>query len=188
MSFLHVYHEADGEQPILSTHEGERIAAELAAHGVRFDRCEPHPELVPDADQKSVLTAYAEEIERLKREGGFVVADVIGLRPDHPDKASLRQEFLDEHRYSEDEMHVFVRGGCLFYLHLNQRVYVIGCAAGDLISVPADTPHWFDMGPEPNFTAIRLFAASEAQAARMTGSDIASRFPRYEAFSGEQAA
>ncbi|MEC9482011.1 MAG: cupin, partial [Halomonas sp.] len=66
--------------------------------------------------------------------------------------------------------------------------YVIGCAAGDLISVPAGTPHWFDMGPEPNFMAIRLFTDSQDWVARMTGSDIASRFPRYEVLSGEQAA
>ncbi|MCP1367931.1 cupin, partial [Halomonas sp. BBD48] len=160
----------------------------LAAHGVRFGRCEPRPDLAPDADQDDVLVAYAEDIDNLKREGGFASADVIGLRPDHPDKAALRQEFLDEHRYSEDEMYLFVRGGCIFYLHLEQRVYVIGCAAGSLISVPAGTPHWFDMGPEPNFTAIRLFTASAAQAAQATGSEIASRFPRYEALSGEQAA
>jgi 1,2-dihydroxy-3-keto-5-methylthiopentene dioxygenase len=31
------------------------------------------------------------------------------------------------------------------------------CEQGDLISVPANTPHWFDMGPNPYFIAIRLF-------------------------------
>ncbi|MEC9482028.1 MAG: cupin, partial [Halomonas sp.] len=133
MSFLHVYHEADGEQPILTTHEGERIATELAAHGVRFEHWVPHAALAADAGQDSVLDAYAEDIERLRRESGLAAVDVIGLGPDHPDKEALRGEFLDEHRYDEDELRLFVRGGGIFYLHLDQRVYVIGCAAGDLI-------------------------------------------------------
>lgn len=188
MSFLHVYHEADGEQPILSTYEGERIAAELAAHGVRFERWPVHPDLAPDTEQDNVLATYADEIDRLRREGGFAAADVIGAHPDHPDREALRQEFLDEHRYNEDEVRFFVRGEGIFYLHLEQRVYVIGCVAGDLISVPAGTPHWFDMGPAPDFTAIRLFTEAEGWIAQMTGSAIASRFPRYEALNGDQAA
>ena len=188
MSFLYVYHEADGEQPILSTHEGERIAAELDAHGVRFERWAIRDDLAPDVDQETVLAAYADDIERLRNESGFATADVIGLTPGHPDREALRQKFLDEHRHSEDEVRFFVRGEGIFYLHLEQRVYVIGCAAGDLMSVPAGTPHWFDMGPTPDFTAIRLFTDTEGWVAKMTGSAIASRFPRYEALSGEQAA
>lgn len=188
MSFLHVYHEADGEQPLLSTREGARIATELAAHGIRFERWATQADLAPDADQESVLAAYADDVARLQNESGFATADVIGLTPDHPDHEALRLKFLEEHRHSEDEVRFFVRGEGIFYLHLGERVYVVGCAAGDLMSVPAGTPHWFDMGPAPDFTAIRLFTDTEGWVAKMTGSSIASRFPRYEALSGEQAA
>lgn len=188
MSFLHVYHEADGEQPILSTHEGERITAELAAHGVRFERWALRPDLAPDADQEAILAAYADDIERVKGEGNFSVVDVVGLAPDDPDRKILREKFLDEHRLGEDEARFFVHGEGIFYLHLDQRVYVIGCTAGDLMSVPAEVPHWFDMGPAPDFTAICLFVDTESQVAKMTGSAISSRFPRYEILNGEQAA
>jgi 1,2-dihydroxy-3-keto-5-methylthiopentene dioxygenase len=54
------------------------------------------------------------------------------------------------------------------------------CEQGDLISVPDGTTHWFDMGPRPHFTAIRLFTNPEGWVANFTGSDIASRFPRFE--------
>jgi 1,2-dihydroxy-3-keto-5-methylthiopentene dioxygenase len=54
------------------------------------------------------------------------------------------------------------------------------CTRGDLISVPAGMKHWFDMGPRPNFTAIRLFVNPDGWVARFTGSDIAERFPRHE--------
>ncbi|VEA72042.1 Acireductone dioxygenase (Fe(2+)-requiring) [Serratia rubidaea] len=69
------------------------------------------------------------------------------MRPDHPQREALRQKFLSEHTHGEDEVRFFVEGAGLFCLHLNQRVYQILCEKNDLISVPAHTPHWFDMGP-----------------------------------------
>ncbi len=46
--------------------------------------------------------------------------------------------------------------------------------------MPAKTPHWFDMGPRPRFTAIRLFLSPEGWVAEASGSDIAGRFPLFE--------
>jgi len=61
-------------------------------------------------------------------------------------------------------------------------VYGVLCEAGDLISVPAGTRHWFDMGGAPDFQCIRLFTTPEGWVADYTGDDIARRFPRLEAF------
>ncbi|GAB2802071.1 acireductone dioxygenase [Halomonas shantousis] len=187
MSFLHVYHEADGEQPLLSTYDGERIAAELDAHGVRFERWSTDVTLAPDADQESVLAAFADGVARLQAEFGFAVAAVISLTPDHPDKETLRQEFLEEHRHAEDEARFFVRGEGIYYLHMDSRVYVIGCSQGDLMSVPANTPRWFDMGPNPDFLCIRMFTNTQGWVTQMTESRIASRFPRFEALTDAAA-
>ena len=52
----------------------------------------------------------------------------------------------------------------------------------DLISVPAGT-HWFDMGSEPNFTAIRIFDNPEGWVAQFTGDAIADAYPRGLIFS-----
>jgi 1,2-dihydroxy-3-keto-5-methylthiopentene dioxygenase len=40
------------------------------------------------------------------------------------------------------------------------------------------------MGPEPEFTAIRLFTNPDGWVADFTGEDIASRLPRYEQLTG----
>ena len=104
--------------------------------------------------------------------------DVLSMQPDHPQKEALRQKFLDEHTHSEDEVRFFVEGQGLFCIHKGGRVFLVLCEKGDLISVPEGTPHWFDMGPQPRFTAIRLFTNKEGWVAHMTGDDIASRFPR----------
>jgi 1,2-dihydroxy-3-keto-5-methylthiopentene dioxygenase len=50
--------------------------------------------------------------------------------------------------------------------------------------MPDGTRHWFDMGPEPAFTCIRLFTNPEGWVADFTGEDIASRLPRYERLAG----
>ena len=56
------------------------------------------------------------------------------------------------------------------------------CEQGDLISVPANTPHWFDMGEEPQFKCIRLFTTPEGWVANYTGNHIAAEFPTFENF------
>jgi len=44
--------------------------------------------------------------------------------------------------------------------------------------VPAGTKHWFDMGAEPYFCAIRFFDNPEGWVAQFSGDPIADRFPR----------
>jgi 1,2-dihydroxy-3-keto-5-methylthiopentene dioxygenase len=92
----------------------------------------------------------------------------------------MRAKFLDEHRHTEDEVRFFVEGSGAFYLHLGAQVHQVICVRGDLISVPANAPHWFDMGPDPAFTAIRFFNNPDGWVAQYSGSGIAARFPTYE--------
>lgn len=180
MSALRVFEASKPRSPILETGEGASIARELERIGVRFERWSAAKPVGSGASPGDVLAAYRGDIDRLMREGGYKTADVISLTPDHPDKIALRQKFLSEHTHSEDEIRFFVDGQGLFYLHADRRVYGILCTKGDLISVPAGTTHWFDMGPNPNLACIRIFTNPEGWVAQFTGSDIGSRFPSLE--------
>ena len=180
MSSLSVYHVSSPELPNKVLTHFEDIAATLADKGVRFDRWQANRKIEPGASQEEVIAAYQEQIERLMSEGGYVTVDVISLNSDHPQKAELRAKFLDEHRHGEDEVRFFVAGRGLFTLHIDDYVYAVLCEKNDLISVPAGTPHWFDMGEHPHFVAIRLFNIPEGWVAKFTGEDIANRFPRLE--------
>ena len=62
-------------------------------------------------------------------------------------------------------------------LRAGGKVHQCICMAGDLIRVPANKRHWFDMGPAPAFTAVRLFTNPEGWVAQFTGDGIARRFP-----------
>jgi 1,2-dihydroxy-3-keto-5-methylthiopentene dioxygenase len=45
-----------------------------------------------------------------------------------------------------------------------------------LISVPANTKHWFDAGPAPYFTALRVFTDTTGWTPHYTGDEISERF------------
>jgi 1,2-dihydroxy-3-keto-5-methylthiopentene dioxygenase len=46
--------------------------------------------------------------------------------------------------------------------------------------VPAGTHHWFDMGKDPAFCAIRLFGSERGWVAAFTGDKIAGRFLSFD--------
>ena len=161
------------------------IRDQLDGIGVQFERWTANCELTADADQASVLSAYADSIDRLKQQYGFQSADVINLSPDHPEKAAFRQKFLAEHIHSDFEVRFFIDGRGLFYLHVGDKVYAVLCDKGDLISVPANTTHWFDMGENPDFKVIRLFTTPDGWVASFTGSDIATLLPTFDQYVAE---
>lgn len=177
---LRVFDENRPQEPILETSDGEAIARALSEIGVRFERWAADAQLPKGADQQTVLDAYRSSIDKLVAECGYQTMDVIRLERGTPNTEPMRKKFLDEHQHSEDEVRFFVEGRGAFYLHANGRVYQTICVKGDLISVPAGTKHWFDMGSDPEFTAIRLFNNQEGWVANFTGDQIASGFPKLD--------
>lgn len=186
MTTLSIFDQSQPDMPHTVTSDPKAIGEALASQQIRYEQW-PTRDLPADASQDQILDAYADEVSRLKQACGFQTADVVSLTADHPQKEAFRQKFLDEHTHSEDEVRFFVRGHGLFYLHFGDQVYALMCEKNDLISVPAGTRHWFDMGPEPEFTCIRLFTNPEGWVASFTGEDIASRLPRYEGLAGADA-
>ncbi|HCP55528.1 MULTISPECIES: acireductone dioxygenase [Pseudomonas] len=180
MSTLSVFHESSPELPHKVLTHAEDISSTLAEVGVRFERWQASAPIKLGASSEEVISAYQSQIDQLMSERGYVTVDVVSLSEDHPQKAELRAKFLDEHRHAEDEVRFFVAGRGLFTLHIDDHVYAVLCEKNDLISVPAGTRHWFDMGERPHFVAIRLFNNPEGWVAEFTGEDIASRFPRID--------
>lgn len=180
MSSLKIYAEGNPGNPLVSATGKQDIARHLNAAGVRYEQWAATAPVKAGDTQEAVIAAYRKDIDRLVAEQGYKAVDVVSLNKDNPNKAELRKKFLDEHRHMEDEVRFFVDGAGLFTLHIGDKVYEVLCTKGDLISVPAGTPHWFDMGPNPHFVAIRLFNNPEGWVANFTGSDIAQKFSRLD--------
>jgi 1,2-dihydroxy-3-keto-5-methylthiopentene dioxygenase len=181
MTTLTVWPEETPNTPEAVTRDAAEIARLLAGAGIRFEQWKANKKLAADADQAAVLDAYADDVNRLMAEGGYTTADVVRLPKGTPDTQPMREKFLSEHTHSEDEVRFFVEGSGAFYLRIGGKVYQVVCERNDLLSVPAGTRHWFDMGPDPYFAAIRLFINTEGWVAQFTGDAIADSFPKYEA-------
>lgn len=180
MSRLTVYPDSGPVVAQLDTTDGREIADALRNIGVRFERWNATRELSRTDDDKSVMALYQRDIERLKREGAYQSVDVVRCLPDNPKRHEMRAKFLNEHTHDEDEVRFFVEGAAVFYLRVDGRIYMTRCERDDLIGVPAGIRHWFDMGPAPRFTAIRLFTTPNGWVASFTGDPIAARFPAFD--------
>ena len=180
MSRLRIFSDDETTTPRLTIDDHAQITAELARIGVGFEQWEAGAPVQPGDAPDIILDAYRPDIDRLIAQRGFKTVDVVSISPDHPERETMRGKFLDEHFHKEDEVRFFVAGSGLFTLHVEKQVYEITCEKGDLIAVPDSTLHWFDMGAEPNFVAIRFFTEADGWIGHFTGTDIAKRYPRYE--------
>jgi len=180
MSRLRIFEEDHPDAPILVADTHADIAGELAPVGVAFEQWEAAQPVVAGDPPEAIMAAYKADIDRLVTARGFRTVDVVSIAPDNPKRDEMRAKFLDEHFHKEDEVRFFVAGSGLFTLHADGRVYELLCEAGDLVAVPDGMTHWFDMGPEPSFVAIRFFTEPDGWVGHFTGTDIARKFPRYE--------
>ena len=138
--------------------DAEEIRQCLAAIGIDYEVWEPSHPVPPDAPMEEILAAYASEIERLKARGGYVTADVISVTPQTPGLEAMLAKFNREHWHEEDEVRLIIEGRGLFHIRPRQGpVLAIEVEPGDLIRVPRETWHWFDLCPEREIRAIRLF-------------------------------
>jgi 1,2-dihydroxy-3-keto-5-methylthiopentene dioxygenase len=180
MSRLRIFADDAPDTPQFSSDDGDDVARELQKIGVTFERWRAAQPIQPGATPEEVMAAYKADIDRLVKQHGFKSVDVVSIAPDNPNRQEMRRKFLDEHYHKEDEVRFFVAGSGLFSLHVGSKVYEVLCVQDDLIAVPDRTTHWFDMGPEPSFVAIRFFTEPDGWVGYFTGTDIAQKFPRYE--------
>jgi 1,2-dihydroxy-3-keto-5-methylthiopentene dioxygenase len=149
----------------------------LARVGIDYERWQPsHP--VPDgAPAEAVLAAYASEIDRLKKSGGYVTADVIDVSPQTPNLDAMLAKFRKEHWHDEDEVRFILRGRGVFHIHPKDApVMAIEVVPGDLLRVPRGTHHWFDLCSERDIRAIRLFQDVSGWTPRYTDTGVDGRY------------
>jgi 1,2-dihydroxy-3-keto-5-methylthiopentene dioxygenase len=177
MSRLTVYADDAPGTPLERTEDVGAITDSLAAIGVLFERWKSPVEIASDADPETILAAYKPYLDALMGDTGAGSADVVKMRPDTPNIPAIRAKFLSEHIHTEDEVRFFVHGSGNFILHVAGRIFDVHCTEGDLISVPANTKHWFDAGEAPDFTALRVFTDTSGWVPHYTGDTISETFP-----------
>ncbi|MFQ6327008.1 1,2-dihydroxy-3-keto-5-methylthiopentene dioxygenase [Nocardia sp. CWNU-33] len=182
MTLLQVMAADDADKVLLRTTDDAVIAAQLADRGITFDRW-PVVDNAADITSDALLAEYADRVAELNAVGRYRHIDIARIHPDdaNPEWPQIakgaREKFLNEHRHAEDEVRFFAGGRGCFYLHLDDAVLAVVCEGGDLLSVPAATLHWFDMGTRPDFIAIRFFEEEDGWVGDFTGDRISEGFP-----------
>jgi len=170
------------------TIEGEsEVRIALAGLGIDYERWDLS-RVAADAPAESVLEAYAEEINELKRRGGYQTADVIDVHPETPGLDDMLARFDKEHTHSEDEVRFILAGRGVFFLRIRNRlrdhlpdpigekVVSIEIHPGDLLRVPCGTTHWFTLCEDRRIRAIRWFQDTTGWTPHYTGTGIDQRY------------
>ncbi|MEU6184388.1 cupin [Nocardia sp. NPDC047038] len=182
MTLLQVMAADNAADVRVRTSDDELIGTELARHGITFGRW-PVVENAASVPSEELLAHYETNVAELNETGRYKHIDIARIHPDDADPQwpeiakGARGKFLDEHRHAEDEVRFFAAGRGCFYLHLGEEVLAVVCEGGDLLSVPAGTLHWFDMGERPDFIAIRFFEEEDGWVGDFTGDKISAGFP-----------
>ncbi len=150
----------------------------LNQRGIWFDQWEAQKTLSDEASQETILEAYAHVLQPYMDKNGYRTADVINVHPQTENLQALKDKFKKEHIHSEDEVRFFVDGEGYFWFNLGngEPVFYVLCQRGDLISVPAGTPHWFTMGEPPRVKAIRIFIDQSGWVPEYTATGIEEKY------------
>jgi 1,2-dihydroxy-3-keto-5-methylthiopentene dioxygenase len=139
--------------------EMEDIRRHLAPAGIEYDRWELAPEIDKNSNSEAILKAYAERIERVKKQGGYAKVDVVDVNSSTPGLDAMLAKFSTEHWHNEEEVRFIVHGRGIYHVHLpdDDSVAKLEVETGDMIRVPQGTLHWFDLCAEREIKAIRFF-------------------------------
>lgn len=137
----------------------------LSKYGVLFDRwgVERLPKELrenyelTEEEEKAIIEAYKEELEKLKKEKGYITEDIVILSDKTPNLEALLEKFKREHHHIDDEVRFVVDGSGIFPIKLDGEVVEVHVEAGDLIVVPAGARHWFELDENRKIKCIRVF-------------------------------
>ena len=118
----------------------------LAQEGVFYERLSLDPD------------SYQPRIDAIKAEHNYIEQDEIMLNPDTPDLDTICQKFDGEHTHSEDEVRFVLEGAGVFDIRdANDRYMRVTVEAGDLIVVPKNRNHRFELTESKTIRCVRLF-------------------------------
>lgn len=152
---------------------GERISAEedvrtfLANQEVLYEHWDPNklPEelwenfVLTDEQKAQILSTYDAEIRDLAARRGYQIWDIITLSDATPNLEDLLKKFEDVHTHTEDEIRAITAGKGIFIIKGSGDTgyFNVELEAGDVISVPENTPHFFTLMDNRQIVAVRLF-------------------------------
>jgi 1,2-dihydroxy-3-keto-5-methylthiopentene dioxygenase len=145
----------------------ENVRTFLESQDVVYESWEPAklPEelqnnfILTDEQKSTILKIYDTEIQDLAARRGYKIWDVITLSDSTPNLSELLNKFEEVHTHTEDEIRAIVSGKGIFVIKGSGDVgyFDVELSAGDVISVPENTNHFFTLMDNRQIIAVRLF-------------------------------
>ncbi|UOF90452.1 cupin domain-containing protein [Fodinisporobacter ferrooxydans] len=145
----------------------ERVGDFLGSLGVLYEHWDI--EKLPDRlrekcqlsaeEQAEILSVFEPEIQSLAERRGYVKWDMVTLSEATPNLEELLKKFEQVHTHTEDEVRAIAAGNGIFIIKGPEEIgyFDVELTAGDVISVPENTPHFFTLREDKQVVAIRLF-------------------------------
>lgn len=114
-------------------------------------------------EKQRILDLYKPEIDALVAKNGYVTSDMVALSPDTPNLDGILASFKKEHYHTDDEVRFVAAGRGIFFLKHKDADDYYECEVrpGDLIVVPRNTWHYFDLCDDRSIACIRIFKTKE---------------------------
>lgn len=112
-----------------------------------------------DEEKSETLSVFDQEIKSLAERRGYVNWDVVALSESTPNLDELLKKFEQVHTHTEDEVRAITAGHGIFIIKGPGELgyFDVELEAGDVISVPENTPHFFTLMDDKQVVAVRLF-------------------------------
>jgi 1,2-dihydroxy-3-keto-5-methylthiopentene dioxygenase len=119
--------------------------------------------LLSEEDKQAVLASYDAEIRELSGRRGYRSWDAIALSDETPQIEEQLKKFEQIHIHPEDELRAIVAGSGVFVVKgPGDAGYIdVEVEAGDVLSVPKGTPHFFTLQADRRVVAVRLFVGED---------------------------
>lgn len=180
-AFVEIWNDTNYNQYVSCYKTFDEINTALQKRGIVYEKWEAAKFLTANSTDKEILTAYKADIDRISKKFGITSFDVCQVTENNPKKAEIRKKFNIEHTHSDEAVRFFVEGSGCFYVHFEERKEIVRFLAtkDHFLVLPKGIKHWFDMGPDPNFRAIRFFATDKSWCAHYTESGLEANFPKW---------
>jgi 1,2-dihydroxy-3-keto-5-methylthiopentene dioxygenase len=119
--------------------------------------------VLSDSEKSEILSTFDSEIRDLAERRGYQTWDLISLSDATPNLEELLKKFEQVHTHTEDEVRAITAGKGIFIIKGTDDVgyFDVELSAGDVISVPEHTPHFFTLMDNRQIVAVRLFIETE---------------------------
>lgn len=124
--------------------------------------------VLTDEEKAEVLSTFDAEIQDLAARRGYKIWDLITLSDATPNIDELLKKFEAVHTHTEDEIRAITAGKGIFIIKGKGDVgyFDVELEAGDVISVPENTPHFFTLMDNRQIVAVRLFIETDGWIAK----------------------